>query len=118
MDMKKKTVWTMMACWFSLGATAQTATPAPAVELAQRIAAKMKDSLGLTEAQRAGIYQVNLQLHGQKQQARQQHAGDPAQLGAALQAIERGRDSLYRPLLAPTEFLLYKQKKKVLITNK
>jgi hypothetical protein len=115
--MRKKIVLTITACWLSLLATAQTATTAAAVELAQKIATKMKDSLGLTEGQRAAIYQVNLQLHAQKQQARQQQAGNPAQLGTTLQSIERSRDSLYRPLLQPAEFLLYKQKKRVLVTN-
>jgi hypothetical protein len=102
---------------FVLAAAAQTGTSAAAVELAQKIANKMKDSLGLTAQQQAGIYQINLQLHGQKQQARQQHAGNPTQLGPVLQTIEQTRDSLYRPLLLPQEFVVYKQKKRNLVTN-
>jgi hypothetical protein len=104
-------------CWLALAAGAQTGTSAAAVELAQKIANKMKDSLGLTVQQQAGIYQINLQLHGQKQQARQQYSGNPAQLGPVIQAIEQSRDSLYKPLLLPQEFLVYKQKKRNLVTN-
>jgi hypothetical protein len=115
--MHKKMFLIGALCWLALAAGAQTGTSAAAVELAQKIANKMRDSLGLTAQQQAGIYQINLQLHGQKQQARQQHAASPAQLAPALQAIEQSRDSLYRPLLLPQEFVAYKQKKRNLVTN-
>lgn len=98
-------------CWLALTADAQTATNAAAIELAQKIAIRMKDSLALTAQQQADIYSANLRLHEQKQQARQQHTNNPAQLQAALQVIEKGRDSLYATILQSKEFVLYKQRK-------
>jgi hypothetical protein len=94
-----------------------TATSANAVELAQKIAKKMKDTLGLTAAQKNQIYDVNMDLHNQKQAARTTHAGNPTAMSTAIQNIEKTRDDLYKPILTDAEFLAYKQKKRVLISN-
>lgn len=93
------------------------ATSAPAVQLAEKIATKMKDSLGLTVAQKNQIYDINMDLHNQKQDARTQHTGNAPQTTTAIQNIEKTRDSLYRPILTVPQFDLYKQKKRNLVSN-
>jgi hypothetical protein len=93
------------------------ATSANAVQLADKIATKMKDSLGLTAAQKNQIYDVNMQLHNDKQDARTQHAGNPQQIATAIQNIEKTRDSLYQPILTIAQYNEYKLKKKNLVSN-
>jgi esterase/lipase len=95
---------------------AQSAPGAAAVQVAQNIAIKMKDSLGLSMQQKNQLNTVNLQLHTQKQNARTQYAGNVTQLTQALQAIEKTRDSVYQPILTPTQYDLYKIKKRYLIS--
>lgn len=95
---------------------AQTGSPLlPAETLSNKIADKMKDTLGLTQQQRNQVFAINMQLHQQKQAARQQYTNRDA-LQAAVQQIERARDSLYQAVLPNEKYLLYRQKKRTLIS--
>jgi hypothetical protein len=99
-------------CVFSLKAQ----TPAnPAEDVANKIATKMKDSLGLTDTQRTEVYAINMNLHTQKQNARELHTGNAQATAAAVQNIEKTRDSLYQTVLTAAQFTIYKQKKRFLI---
>jgi hypothetical protein len=100
----------VIMCGFS--ATAQSAGEA----LAGRVAQKMADSLALSAYQKTQIYQINMQLHSRKLVARQQYSSGDS-LIRQIQMIENTRDSLYRPVLTEEKYLLYKQKKAILISN-
>lgn len=85
-----------------------------AENVSERIADKMRDTLGLTPQLRNKIFAINMQLHQQKQAARQQYTNRDA-LQVFIQNIERTRDSLYQAVLPNDKYMLYKQKKKELI---
>jgi competence transcription factor ComK len=87
-----------------------------AIELAQRIAQKMKDTLDLTEAQHSRIFQINIQLHTSKQNLRQQIVNTDT-LRVRFQQVERSRDSLYRTVLPDEKYKLYLQKKRTLVSS-
>jgi hypothetical protein len=109
----------MLFCAFLFSAirtVAQDQQQSPVSEqIAHKIANKMKDSLGLSDQQCKGIFNINMQLHQQKHDARQQDPGNPS-LGSYLQRIENTRDSLYKAILPDDKFILYKQKKRYLIS--
>ena len=85
------------------------------IELSTQIAQKMQDSLYLSSEQRDSIYAINNRLQSQKMQARMQYAGADS-IQYHLQRIENTRDSLYKPVLGAEKYLLYKQKKRNLIS--
>lgn len=87
----------------------------PSVELANKIADKMKDTLQLSLQQRQQVFAINLQLANQKKEVLRSYQNRDS-IGHHLQRIETNRDSLYNPLLTPDQFLLYKSKKRVLVT--
>ena len=87
-----------------------------ATQLADKIAQKMKDSLSLTDQKKTQIYDINLQLHNWKIEARQLY-GNTDSLGRMLQRVENRRDSLYRNVLSVSEYELYQQKKRNLVNN-
>jgi hypothetical protein len=89
---------------------------AAATQLSHRIAKKMKDTLDLTAQQRQQVFQVNMQLHNQKQAVRQQNP-PPDSLTVRIQRVERRRDSLYLPILGNQKYQLYLQKKRNLVSN-
>lgn len=91
-------------------------TSNPSVQLAQKIARKMQDSLLLTVEQKDQLYNINLLLHNQKMAARQQYNKTDS-LQKALQGIENARDSLYHAVLPDDKYLLYMQKKDTLINS-
>lgn len=84
--------------------------------LAHKIARKMKDSLGLSDAQRLDLHQVNLQINETKMSKRQQYSGMDS-LRIHIQGVENTRDSLYRPILGEEKYQLYLQKKRNLVNN-
>jgi uncharacterized sporulation protein YeaH/YhbH (DUF444 family) len=88
----------------------------PSVQLAQRIAQKMKDTLTLTNPQRNQIFQINMQLHDRKQEVRQQTTNQDT-LRIKFQRIERKRDSLYHTIMSDSKYQLYLQKKRNLVNN-
>jgi hypothetical protein len=80
--------------------------------IAQQIAMRMKDSLGLTGSQRHQLFLINVQLHERKMTVRNQTSADSINvLQHKLQKVENTRDSLYKPILGIDKFLLYRQKK-------
>ncbi len=97
--------------FFIIGYAKAQSTSAHAVQISQKIAKRLKDSLGLNESQCNNIYDANMSLHQQKQQARVTHAGNMPALTTAIQAIENTRDSLYVPILTEAQLAVYKQKK-------
>ena len=88
----------------------------PAEMLAEKIAMRLRDSLQLTETQKTQLYNVNMQLHALKQQRRQQYAGTDS-LTFKIQKVENMRDSMYQAILPPDKYLLYREKKRVLVNN-
>lgn len=90
--------------------------PAPAQTVADRIAQKMKDSLGLNDTLKQQLYQINMQLHDAKMVRRQQYAGTDS-VRIYVQRVENTRDSLYRRVLNEEKYLLYIEKKKALVNN-
>lgn len=102
----------MLICAFHFS-NAQTG---PAAELAAKIADRMKDTLLLTTVQRDSVYQINLSLHEQKMAVRSQQS-DSETMRQRFQEIENTRDGRYRTVLGEEKFLLYKQKKRNLISN-
>lgn len=92
------------------------AQQAPAEALAEKIAVRLKDSLQLTETQKMQLYNVNMQLHGLKQQKRQQYSATDS-LTFKIQKVENMRDSMYQTILPPEKYLLYREKKRVLLNN-
>jgi hypothetical protein len=113
---KKITLITIFSIVICLNSLAQS-TNGQAVQLAQKIAKKMKDSLDLTGNQKNKIYDVNMNLHNQKQVARTTNAGNPQLMTTAIQAVEKTRDSLYKPILTVPQYNLYKQTKWNLVSN-
>jgi threonine aldolase len=101
---------------FSFLSAATYAQSDHATQLANKIAQKMKDSLGLTGQQKNSIVDISMNLHEQKSLARQQHHGSDS-LRYFLQRIENTRDTLYSAVLSQQQYLLYKQKKRNLVNN-
>lgn len=87
----------------------------PAAQLAHHIADKMKDSLGLTNQQRAKLFQINMDLFDKKTGARKK-SKDRTIIGPELQQVEKTRDGLYKEVLTQQQYLLYLQKKRHMIT--
>jgi hypothetical protein len=113
--MKKQIILFGIALTMAFSLDAQTNAPA-AVQLSHKIAKKMKDTLDLSAQQRQDIYQVNMNLHNQKQAIRQQNP-PPDSLSARIQRVEKTRDSLYLPIIGQAKYQLYLQKKRNLISN-
>ncbi len=91
---------------------AQSTPPSPAIQLAAKMADRMRDSLALTDDQRQQVYNINVALHNSKSQAWTQYAADRTRLQGELQNIESSRDSLYNIILGPTgKYQLYISKK-------
>ncbi len=101
---------------FLLYAAKTSAQPPAANQLAQHIAQKMKDTLGLTNGQRAQIFAKNIILHNQKSYVRQ-HNTNPDSIRIKTQIIEGKRDSLYHTIITGAKYQLYLQKKRNLIST-
>ena len=84
--------------------------------LSEKIAQRMKDSLSLKAKQKEEVFQVNMQLHNLKMNARELYKDfDLAE--TKIQKIEDSRDGLYKKILSSEQFALYLQKKGKLISN-
>lgn len=100
-----------------LGQQGKAQTNSPQSNLvAQNIAKKMKDTLGLSSQQRIQVFQINMDLNNQKQQVRQQTTIQDS-LIARFQRIENKRDTLYFTILGTEKYQLYQQKKTNLVNN-
>jgi hypothetical protein len=97
-------------------ALGQTGNQNAGTQLANHIADKMRDSLSLTSAQRDQVFSINMDLHTRKMAARS-GTQDRDSLSKLFQQIEKKRDSLYGTMLTEQQLLLYKQKKRNLISS-
>jgi hypothetical protein len=97
-------------------AIAQANNQGAGVQLANRIADKLRDSLSLTSAQRDQLFSINMELHNRKMAARSGSQNRDS-IGVLLQRIENKRDSLYGTILSEQQLLLYRQKKRYLINS-
>ena len=114
--MKSKIILSLFLMLIFKVSNAQSNTNPQAVQLAHKIAKKMKDSLDLSAQQRQQIYEVNMNLQNQKQDVRLQNPPRDS-LIARIQRIETTRDGLYRPIIGEEKFTLYLQKKTNLVNN-
>jgi len=112
--MKKIFVFTVLFLIVLISKAQQSQTPA--AQVAHNIADKMKDSLSLTNQQRAQIFNINMDLNKQKTTARNS-SQDRAVVTSELQKIESSRDSLYKAILTDAQYVLYRQKKRNLISS-
>ena len=87
-----------------------------AARISEKIAQQMKDSLSLSEQQKDSIYSLNILLSNRKAEFRKQYT-DIDSLQIHFQRVERLRDSLYKTILGDEKYLLYKTKKRYLISN-
>ena len=86
-------------------------------EAALQLATRMRDSLMLSTTQYDSIYAINQQINQRNTAARLQYSQQSDSLQASLQRIEYSRDPLYRPVLGVDKYLLYKSKKRALLTG-
>ena len=94
---------------------AQAPENTPAAKLAHHIADKLKDTLGLTNQQRAKVFKINMDLSIKKMNARKK-SNDRIVVGEEIQRIEKLRDALYKEVLSEQQYLLYVEKKRNLVT--
>ena len=111
-DMKVLMSFLLVVCAY--GVKGQTADSADL--LAEKIANRMRDSLGLTVSIRDSIFVINKQINSEKKE-KMTSSGDYETVRKQIQQIENKRDSLYQAVLPTEKFLLYKQKKALLIRN-
>jgi ABC-type transport system involved in cytochrome bd biosynthesis fused ATPase/permease subunit len=110
----KRLILSVIVLLAGICAKAQIQTTAS--ELAEKIAQRMKDSLSLSTEQKNGIYTINMQLHTQKQNYRQQYSNIDS-LQYYIQRVESTRDSLYKIIIGQELYLQYKSRKRNLVRN-
>lgn len=106
----------LFTCATIVFATMAWAGDDAATVLAQKIAKRMQDTLQLTDAQKARVYEVNMWLNQQKMLVRQRYA-QPDSARYYIQKNENSRDSLYQAILPAEKYLIYKDKKRNLVNN-
>lgn len=99
-----------------LGVSISMKAQSQAEIVAGRVADKMKDSLSLTGNQRSSIYDINLQLANSKSEARRNFQQMDS-IRIYMQRVENTRDSLYKSILNERQFLHYKKRKMILLSN-
>jgi hypothetical protein len=95
----------------------QENTPSHAELFAERIAQRMVDSVGVNAEARKKILEVNTKINKQKAEVWASYKGDMPSIQRHLQEIENSRDLLYRNILTESEFKIYRQRKKNIISN-
>lgn len=113
--MKAKIIIVSFICLLSAGKYLFAQPANPGTQIANNIANKMKDTLGLTISQRNQVFATNMYIHNKKMIIRQQ-VTNPDSLQQRIQREERKRDSMYQRILPEAKFQLYLQKKRNLIT--
>ena len=83
-------------------------------QVSRTLANQLRDSLDLSQLQYQKVYEINLDLEGQKAFVRQESKDSPS-LRKLLQQVENRRDSLYFSLFSTSQSLHYKEKKSELI---
>ena len=115
--MKKFTMLTtLLPVFFLFAMSVNAQSNGQANLLSQKIAKRMQDSLGLTPQQRNHVFEVNMNLHNQKQLVRLNTVTQDS-LRARLQRVENTRDSLYLPIIGINKYPIYLQKKRNLVNN-
>lgn len=114
--MKKTIVYVMAAILLFAARQQVSAQQSPGVQLANHIADKMKDTLGLTVPKRNQVFAINMYIHNKKMIIRQQTT-NPDTLRVRLQRQENKRDSMYQNILPPPKYQLYLQKKGNLVSS-
>lgn len=109
----KKNIVILLLCFACV--TTVNAQSDHANQIANKIAQRMTDSLDLTSQQKNALRDVNKNLDDQKKAAWQQYGR--ASVTPYIQKIENKRDSLYKLVLPPGKYILYKQKKHILVNN-
>lgn len=112
-----KKILVLLTAGLFIGLTSYAQNQNPAMEIANKQAKRMQDTLGLPNTVKQQLYQINMDLHNRKLMVRQQYSNDSVQLGQQIQRVENTRDSLYRNILAEDKYLLYLQKKRSLLNN-
>lgn len=114
--MYKIIVFTILITAFFNSVIAQTNNQDAGIILANRMADKLRDSLSLSSTQRDQLFSINIELHNRKMAARSGSQNRDS-IGILFQQIENKRDSFYGTVLLEPQFLVYKQKKRYLISN-
>ena len=109
----KKTIFIALITVISFQLKAQQSA---AGQYSQKVAQRMKDSLGLSVGQQDQLYQINMQIASQKASVWKRYT-DNNSIRVHLQAIENTRDSLYRTVITEHQMILYRQKKENLLSN-
>ncbi len=86
-----------------------------AITQASQIAQKMKDSLSLSDQQKSQIEAVTIGLQDLRANLHQLYTGRA--LNYYLLMAEDNRDTLYKNILPPEKYLLFRQKKANLFNN-
>lgn len=106
----------IVTIFFLLIAVISKAQSAAAMQVAEKIAQRMKDSLLLTDQQKDSIYSLNILLSNKKAQLRRQYTNMDS-LEHHFQLVESSRDSLYRIVLGEEKYQLYKTRKRNLVKS-
>ena len=110
--MKKLMTFLLISIAFAGRISAQATT---AETEASQIAQKMKDSLSLSDQQKSQIESASIGLQSLKINLRQVYNGKALEL--YLLMAEDNRDTLYKNLLPPDKYLLYRQKRTNLFSS-
>lgn len=84
---------------------------------ASKISTRMKDTLSLTDSQRQKIYTLSKELGEQQKNVWLQYPSSDSLVQRHIQQLENSRDDLYRPVLGEEKYLLYREKKRMLLNN-
>lgn len=77
----------------------------------------MFDSLKFSSLESSSIGVINYTLDKKKDSLKTQYGSQPDSLLYHIERVEATRDSLYEAVLRPYRFLLYRQKKNLLLGN-
>ncbi len=98
----------------TLMSNAKAQATTPEVQASQ-IAQKMKDSLSLSDQQKSQVEAATLDVQNMKANLRQLY--NSRALDYYLLMAEDNRDTVYKNLLPPDKYLLFRQKKTTLLGN-
>ncbi len=93
-----------------------SAQESPGVQLANHIADKMRDTLGLSLPERNQVFAVNMFIHNKKMIIRKITSNQDS-LRIKIQKEEWKRDSMYQRILPPKKYEVYLKKKATILTS-
>lgn len=112
-EMKKIFISIVVLLFVAMGSYAQGS---PTDSIANLLAQRMKDSLGLTNEQASQVYNLNTTLGSREANLRKQFAGSRS-LPSYLKLLGEQRDSLYKNALPNDKYQLYILKKQNIISG-